>query len=528
MPAPQKTAQRSLESLGFNQDDKLEEFLQLDEQQQIEQKFESVFKTPSKPKLARIAPEAEAESEELSLDGEEFMASDPNEKELDIGGDELSLSDAGDLSESVSTDDGLDLSDDGSGLSLSDMGDPAPALEASAGLNELDGSDSGIEATMTGLKLGDDLDLGDDVIAKMQEIDEIMAKDATNVRNDLPTDGAGDEDDLSFSSGAESNVDDLLSGAETLTASDATFDDQLEKSLVFETAEDLGLDPIPETELELPKKPAPKPKAPPVALPEPPEELFATTAVEDEGEIPAPPVPVAPSRPPSVPPAAAQPARAPAPSQDEYRQVVGNYNAELERLQATMNHLRTDRESLLQKIDGYEEEKIHHQRQLLGLRAELDEKKIETQLMKKRMADETQDLRYSLQLEQERRFMADEKNKALAAEIQALQQKLKLEVRKVSGHERELEQQLELLKKDAETQIRHRDLKILELKRRLDAMEFDVENMSALEKKTQENKQELEVKLDKAIRTLRAAIGILEVDDPKLATLEKLKKNLDV
>ena len=216
------------------------------------------------------------------------------------------------------------------------------------------------------------------------------------------------------------------------------------------------------------------------------------------------------------------------PGQAEYREVVGHYNAELERLQATLNHLRADRESLLKKIDEFEEEKIHHQRLVLGMRAELDEKKIETQLMKKRMGEETQDLKYALQLEQERRQIAEEKVKAVQAEMATVQQKIRMEVRKVSAHERDLQQQLELLRSDAETQIRNRDLKILELKRRLDAMEFDVENMSALEKKTQENKQELEVKLDKAIRTLRAAIGILEVDDPKVTSLEKLKKNLDV
>ncbi len=59
-------------------------------------------------------------------------------------------------------------------------------------------------------------------------------------------------------------------------------------------------------------------------------------------------------------------------------------------------------------------------------------------------------------------------------------------------------------------------------------MEFDLDAMNANEQKSAGDKQELEGKLDKAIKTLRMAIGILETDDPKLATLEKLKKNLDV
>jgi hypothetical protein len=59
-------------------------------------------------------------------------------------------------------------------------------------------------------------------------------------------------------------------------------------------------------------------------------------------------------------------------------------------------------------------------------------------------------------------------------------------------------------------------------------MEFEMDTLNSLEQKSMGDKTELEGKLDKAIKTLRTAIGILEVDDPKLATLEKLKKNLDV
>ena len=211
-----------------------------------------------------------------------------------------------------------------------------------------------------------------------------------------------------------------------------------------------------------------------------------------------------------------------------YQSAVGNYNAELERLQATLNHLRGDRGELLKKIEQLEEDKLSQQRLGLNMRAELDEKKIEIQLMKKRMTEESQDLKYQFELEQERRKLAEERAREYQGEIQALQQKVKLEVKKVSSRERELEQKLELLKSDAETQIRHRDMKILELKRRIDAMEFEMDTLNSLEQKSMGDKTELEGKLDKAIKTLRTAIGILEVDDPKLATLEKLKKNLDV
>lgn len=527
------TALRSLDRLGFNQQDKLDHFLALPAHRDLLSKFEVVFPQATPPKFNTLTKTNE------SPDEVDFMA-DPNDKELDLtGGDELVLSDDGELAPTLPVDEGLSLDDnvdDG-------MGD----LDAMAGLEgiESDGPPS-MEGTLTGLKLGDDLeDLDSDVQAKLKEIDEIMEYDATRTQHRGPLDSA-DLDPLDASGSDLFEDSAVLDGMFNATATeDLSGDgavlpsDEYEKSLVFDAEEDMGFSAMEESEIPVArpalKRPAPVPAAPVEdAAPDfsaeetgeemmPMEESEVTFGSGPQSEaVPALPVAQA-----AKTPEGHRPQSRPA-GQEEYREVVGHYNAELERLQATLNHLRSDREELLKKIDGYEEDKIHHQRQLLSLRAELDEKKIETQLMKKRMGEETQDLRYSLQLEQERRQIADEKLKAQQAEMAAVQQKIRMEVRKVSGHERELEQQLELLKSDAETQIRNRDLKILELKRRLDAMEFDVENMSAIEKKTLENKQELEVKLDKAIRTLRAAIGILEVDDPKVASLEKLKKNLDV
>lgn len=543
MPKKSETAIRSVDSLGFNQQDRLNNFLELPEHNEIMKKFESIFPQGNRPKFATLP------SNLNSANGEEFMTSD--DKEFDLSSnDELSLSDEGEVSPTIPHDDGLEMdAAEDEGFSLSDN-----SLESSTesgeleGINDLDDLDGlqdppPLEATMTGLKLGSDLEaLDSDVLAKMKEIDEIMEFDATHTehRADLSEDLNDENFEMTATANRESSTQDdevfeesgelsglFLNSTDESDQSTQTEDSEYEKSLVFDPEENMGFTPSAEDELETSSEPSgshdfqmTEPTAEVSPVHEDIEPMVEEEVSFSNESIPETAKPIISKSP------ASQPSR-PA-GQEEYKEVVGHYNAELERLQATLNHLRTDREQLLKKIDVFEEDKIHHQRQMLTLRAELDEKKIETQLMKKRMGEDTQDLRYSLQLEQERRQLAEEKLKAQQEEMAAVQQKIRMEVRKVSGHERELEQQLELLKSDAETQIRNRDMKILELKRRLDAMEFDVENMSALEKKTQENKQELEVKLDKAIRTLRAAIGILEVDDPKIVSLDKLKKTLDV
>ncbi len=212
----------------------------------------------------------------------------------------------------------------------------------------------------------------------------------------------------------------------------------------------------------------------------------------------------------------------------DLKEISGAYSGEIERFQATISNLRADREELLAKIQNLEDEKVLHNRQTLSLRAELDEKKIELTIMRRKLNDEIAELKDRLKVQDEKRLILEEKNRLLVQDIDKAAQKNKMDVKKVSLRERELEQKLELLKSDAETQIRNRDMKILELKRRIDAMEFDMESISQQEKRSVESRHELEDKLDKAIKTLRGAITVLEDESDRTSVLNALKKNIDV
>lgn len=212
----------------------------------------------------------------------------------------------------------------------------------------------------------------------------------------------------------------------------------------------------------------------------------------------------------------------------ELQQISGAYSGEMERWQATISNLRADREELLTKIQNLEEQRVLQNRQSLTMRAELDEKKIELSIIRKKLNDEIAELKDRMRLHDEKKMILEEKNKILMMEVDKATQKNKIDVKKIQMRERELEQKLELLKADSETQIRHRDLKILELKRKLDGMEFDMESITVQEKRSVESRFELEDKLDKAIKTLRSAISVLEDESEKNNALEALKKNIDM
>jgi hypothetical protein len=335
-----------------------------------------------------------------------------------------------------------------------------------------------------------DLEFSDDAMKKLEEIDAIMVEDASrvnippiNLKNELL-----EQDDAL-------NID--LSGDDKLNLSSESGSLELnlseEESVVNAplVKEDMNLDGLNFSSEEEESVPEEKPKK---------KKKEVTEEREHRG----------------------------ANLSEDLRQISGAYSGEMERLQATMSNLRTDREELLTKIQKLEDDKVMQNRQSLTMRAELDEKKIELTIIRKKLNEEISDLKDKLKLHDEKRLIIEEKNRILMQELDKSAQRNKIDVKKIQMREKELEQKLELLKADAETQIRNRDLKILELKRRLDSMEFDMESLSQQEKKSVESRFELEDKLEKAIKTLRTAINVLEDENERSGALSALKKNLDV
>ncbi len=413
----------------------------------------------------------EGEDEELSLseDDDDFFSLD------DDSAAEETIENIGELSFDES------LSDDGLSLDLASE-EPVEALDA-GGL-EFSGDDSlelslsddiSTDAAEPSLSFADDdsvslsgeMDLSEEAKEKLKEIDAILDYDASQVqiRNDLL---------------AQENIDEPLVSDE-LDLGNLSFDQTNETSL--EGTGEIEAAPV-ETQPKEEKTKRKKKEAPPMEK------------HQEYGE--------------------------------ELKELSSAYSGEMERMQATISNLRTDREELLSKIQSLEEEKLLHNRQSLSLRAELDERKIELTIIRKKLNEEINELKDRVKLFDEKRLILEEKNRILTQELDKAGQKNKIDLRKVQNRERELEQKLELLKSDAETQIRNRDIKILELKRKIDAMEFDMESISLQEKRSVESRFELEDKLEKAIKTLRSAITVLEDESDRSNALEALKKNIDM
>lgn len=182
------------------------------------------------------------------------------------------------------------------------------------------------------------------------------------------------------------------------------------------------------------------------------------------------------------------------------------------RVQATIRQLRDERDEFLKQIKALKSGARELEQDNLTLKAALDESKIEISILRKRHMVELEDIRYRMSVNEEKRAMAEEKAKVAEGKREKLEQRIRIDFSQVKQREKELETKLEMLSIDVDSQVNSRDQKILELRRKIDSLEFNMENVSIREQKSLDDKRKLEDKLNKMMKTLRHSIKNLEDD----------------
>lgn len=408
--------------------------------------------------------------------------SSPEEESVDFGieGDELS------------SDDELDL-DSGEGLDEIDLSETEESDDFDLGDDSLDADleeeavEFGSEEELTG-EFEDDLegDLEEETNPTMVMTQEIkqdvedMVDEEVSTREFRPgmqeETGLMDEDDL-VAPDLDDEVDDSFESVDF----DENSSEELETQLFDEEGDeddilDESLDALSE---DAPKEAAPKEDAPKEDAPTQEEALS-----HDEGHLKI----------------------------TEDKIPPRFHEGEALRLQATIRQLREEREAFQKEIQEMKRESKAIESENLGLKAELEEAKIEISILKKRHTNELEEMRYRLRLTDEKKLYAEERVKLLQKEFDRLQGKVRVDFNQIKQREKELESQLELAKMDSESQVQSRDKKILDLKRKIDQLEFNMENIVIREQKSRDDKVKLEERLDRIMKTLRGSIEVLEED----------------
>ncbi len=113
------------------------------------------------------------------------------------------------------------------------------------------------------------------------------------------------------------------------------------------------------------------------------------------------------------------------------------------------------------------------------------------------------------------------KETQMKQDFSLLEQRVREDIRRIQMHERELSEKLEMVQIDAKSQIEHRDHRILELKRKIDSLDFEREMVLSSEKKEREEKEILQERFDTLLRNLKMTINEIEQEESPLYLVKK-------
>ncbi len=200
---------------------------------------------------------------------------------------------------------------------------------------------------------------------------------------------------------------------------------------------------------------------------------------------------------------------------------VGEYLAsqELNQIRQTLAQMDLEREKLLSKITLLDGENSLLIKDISGLKSQLEEKNLTLKMVEEEFKSEKKELLLRLSKLEKGKLLHQDKVKEIDTEIEKIQGQARLDLSVIKRREGELESRLELLRMDSENQVKARDMKILDLKRKIDQLEFNMENAVIREHKAKEDKMKLELKLNKLLRSLKGSLQFIsdEVEiDPEL------------
>lgn len=136
---------------------------------------------------------------------------------------------------------------------------------------------------------------------------------------------------------------------------------------------------------------------------------------------------------------------------------------------------------------------------------------------------QVEDLQFKLKTKTDKIRILEGKIKEAMDEKDRIRDRVRKDLLKIRTRERELENRLEIMKKDSEVLVSARENKIIELKRKLDLVEFNMDLLQDQYAKEKEQNDLLKARLERAARAMKVAGGFL--DESEMDDLEAEAQN---
>ncbi|MGZ3721115.1 MAG: hypothetical protein ACXWR1_22345, partial [Bdellovibrionota bacterium] len=189
-----------------------------------------------------------------------------------------------------------------------------------------------------------------------------------------------------------------------------------------------------------------------------------------------------------------------------------------------------EREELSRENERLQKEAHQLQLRLREFEHLQDELQKKVEQMEEDKAESERKVHYSSEESERASKIAQERVKNLESQIseagekyENLRARVRKDIRKIRENERDLEARLELMRRDSETLLSARDVKVLELQRKIDALEFDLDQVQDSRVQAQMEAERYLAKLSRVSRALQIANSMIEDDRAGEAELEELE-----
>ena len=187
--------------------------------------------------------------------------------------------------------------------------------------------------------------------------------------------------------------------------------------------------------------------------------------------------------------------------------------------------LRQKIQNLEKRTDQLEMEAHYWQKKVEEMRQESEEISLNAKLLENNFYKEREEAKQKVQILEEKQRYWEQKYHEQKLKTGELSSKQHMDHKSIKRREEELEERLSLLQSDSGLQIQSREKKIMEYKRKLDLMDFDLQESILREREMKERIKDLERKLENSVSTLRTLFHDLELtSNSGLAQISVLKK----
>ena len=147
----------------------------------------------------------------------------------------------------------------------------------------------------------------------------------------------------------------------------------------------------------------------------------------------------------------------------------------------------------------------------------------EREELAQKLQQEQEHLESEVKAYQERIRQLEKEIDGSSERYEDLRNRVRKDIRRIRMHEKELEAKLEIARKDSETLLQARDQRVIELQRRIDSLEYDLDQVQDNRVQAEMEAERYLAKLSRVARALHIAIGMVEegvARDEELDNLE--------